>query len=653
MRDVDAAMKSWAKDVALATACVAVVAAAYLRTLSFPHLAEWYVAHAPGCVARGAWAHLLNPIGTYYRPAMSLLQEAVCTSSQEPLPARDRAFIVALHLACVALLFARLRQNVASPAVAATVAVAFGLHPSLAPVVTQSTAWISSLAGALSLLAAIAYEIVGASRSMSGGSRWCLSTVAAGLVLLQCLVVETGVCAATALVIGLALRTRHLGRSVWMTAVGPGAAALLIYAGLRAIAMGPRVLSPLVGRPSGLVELLLAWARGLQYEIAVLASPLMLPSAALGVACGLGVAGLAMASTRVGGLARRHPVTAVGLALHAIVQMNSNWLILLEPVDRQGIQRSAHQYLPAILLAFPVADVLTVAFAHWSRQGRVVLGVALAAWLSASTLLQQRAVALAHRGSEILRADAALLTPFLRDLHPGSEVLPYGFPEVLREPHVAEAWVYVSSRHAIFSRWAGKPIHVRHVTGDYAPAEGFRGFIVTRQADGATWAWQDPEMAREGYISRHSSHAPTARLLTLNVLGRSHGIEAARSAPTELAARASNADPWMTISVNATPAAYGVLRYEIACTGSERQHTQVYFRAEHDIFHESRSAARTLACDGNWQEVRFPLFADPRWAASHHIAEIRIDPVDQPGPFALRAVRLENDLDWARRWTAP
>ena len=120
-----------------------------------------------------------------------------------------------------------------------------------------------------------------------------------------------------------------------------------------------------------------------------------------------------------------------------------------------------------------------------------------------------------------------------------------------------------------------------------------------------------------------------------------------------LAVTAWNGDPTLTLELGIEARDYGVLRYEARSDAGGVATTQIYFAGREESFAEWRSAAQPLALDGAWHEVRFPLFADPRWMRSGRIAGLRLDGIDRPGCFDLRGLRLENDLDWARRWSVP
>jgi len=475
-------------------ACVALVAAAYRSVLAMPHFAEWYIEHQVACGQGFRPEELWLRRGPYYRPAGYWTNQLVCAlGGREPRPVRDHALWLGVHLACVGLVFAVLRERCGAAAAAAA-ALGFGLHPSLTPVVVYPVPWMA-LVGLLLLLAVAVYAPIARSASPPA---WTRSILGGSVVLLAALVCEPGVCAAAAVAGGLAIEGWRRRDARWaVRAVGPAALALVSYGVLRTVAMGPSFFDSYVGPPPTWRALVWVWARNAVYEAAVWANPVRLPFADRSAddRAILAVYGAVFLGTLAGALAfgpiRRyladHPLPVVGLAFYVLLQMNSNWLVVKEPIGRAGIDRSYLQYLPVLLLALLAGPGLGRAAAAAGPWARAALMVAVTTWLAAAFVAQQNALALAEEGGRILRADQTALTPFLRTLPEGATVVPCGFPEALRAPHLPWAWIYFFSREAIFSEWAGRHILVPRPLGDHPAPPGFDGYVVIRDHNGIRW----------------------------------------------------------------------------------------------------------------------------------------------------------------------
>jgi len=650
-------------DAARGLLCVVLVAAAYWRTLGLPHFAEWYF-ETDRASAGFRLGEVLDTHGRYYRPATQWAQQLwYALGGAEPRPFRDRAIVLALHLGCLALLFVHLRGR-CPPMISAATAVGFGIHPSLPPSLICNTAWWTVLVGLLFLVAFGLYEPC--VRSPPAGSLAWRGTTAGVVVLLMALVGEPGAAATGAVILWLGLhawrrRDRRWSALVFLPALLAGAA----YASLRIAAMGPASLRAYVERPATAGALLGAWAHNVAYEAAVLLNPLRLPTpdadrhgpAALALFAALGCAPIAAAvawkpARRV---LRAEALPVLALATYALMQMNANWLVVKEPIARAGMDRTYHQYYPVLYLALLAGPILARLSATLGSRGRGVLAATIIAWLAAAFVAQQGAVALGVEGGRLFESDRAALTPFLRTLPAGSAVLPYGIPGALHRPHLPWVWVYYYSRARIFSEWAERPIRVPWPPlGDHSPPEGFRGYRLDRTENGIVWTWEDPEAARAAYLRRQgTAHVPA---LDVPLDGRSvagvRQLEVTGAGGT-LEAIASGPDPGVTVRVGVEALDYGVLRYELRGWGGGAAGTTVYFRGKDAGFRQSHTLSRSVRLDGRWNEVRFPLFADPRWVASGRIEEIRIDPMERRGPFELRGLRLGNDVAWASSWRAP
>jgi len=649
------------QEAVLGALCIGLTAAAYAPTLALPPMAEWYVEHE--AAADGfRWNEAVHPRGPYYRPATRWAYALAREWGDTPdHPRRDRAIVLAVHLGCVWMLFARLRAT-GSLAVAAALALGFGLHPALTASVVCSSAWWTVLLGLLFLGAAALYD-VDVTRT-SGTGVVARSVAAATVLLLMMLLGESGVAAAAAIAIGIALRARP-GHAHRLDArlLLPAVVAILSYGILRAVAMGTSVLQSYVAPPPTVAAWLLMVVRNLGYEATSLMSPLRAPFidlsdggslAVLLSVAGLGGLAACAAWPPARALVRDHPLPAVALCLHGLLQINANWLVAKPPIGKVGIDRSFHQYLPALFLYLLAGPALTRLSAAWPVRARRALAGTIGLWLAWVALAHHHAVRLAVAGGDILRSDRRALEPFLRTLPPETSVITYGFPDELRAPHLPWVWLYSFSRAAIFSHWAGRAIHIAVPPyGDHAPPEGFGGYILMRTEAGILWARQNPGATQAEYLRAHEGRTETTPVRQVPIdRGRSRGVADAHVTDGAFHAHAVDADPSLSFQIDANSADYGVLRYELQAAGGTGA-TQAYFRAPAETLHESRSMVRAYDGDGAWHEVRFPLFADPRWAARGRIEEIRIDPVDRPVPFAIRGVRLENDLEWARCWAAP
>jgi len=489
-----------AAGAAAALLCVGLVAASYRSVLSMPHFAEWYIEHQVACGQGFRPEELVLRRGPYYRPAGYWVNQLVCAwGGREPRPFRDHALWLTAHLACVGLLFALLRQPCGVlPAAAASLG--FGLHPSLTPVVVYPVPWMV-LVGLLLLLALHAYRP--AATLSAPLPSWPRSLAGATLTLLIALVCEPGACAAAALALWLGLEAwRRRDRRWALRVAAPAMGAVMSYAALRSVAMGTAFFKAYVGPPPSIRALLWVWGRNSVYELGVWVCPLRLPLADRSAESRLilvlyGVVFLSMivlAATwaPLRRLFRDHVLPVLGLVLYVLLQMNSNWLVVKEPIGRAGIDRSYLQYLPLVLLALLAGPALARLGAALGPRWRAGLATAVVAWLSAAAMAQQAALALAVEGGRILRADQAALTPFLRSLPAGTTVVPSGFPEAIRAPYLPWAWVYFFSREAIFSEWAGHPIGVPWPLGDRPAPEGFHGYLLERTSDGMRWTHHHP-----------------------------------------------------------------------------------------------------------------------------------------------------------------
>jgi hypothetical protein len=500
---------------ALGVACVGLVAASYGQALSLPHFAEWYIEHQVACGQGFRPEELVLGRGPYYRPAGYWINQLVCTlGGREPRPFRDHALWLLVHLTCVGLIFALLRGTCGTLSASAA-ALGFGLHPSLTPVVVYPVPWMA-LVGLLLLLAFAVYTPIVRSPAPTHAS-WARSLAGAALTLLVSLVCEPGACAAAALALWLLLEAWRRGDRRWGAQVaGPAVAAVALYVGLRGVAMGAAFFKAYVGPPPNMHALVWVWARNAVYEAGVWVNPVHLPFAdhsaedrtilRLYVVAFLGVLGLTMGWKPLRRFLCDHPLPTLGLVLHVLLQMNSNWLVVKEPIGRAGIDRSYLQYFPLVLVALLAGPALARLAAALRPPGRGVLASAVLVWLGAAAAAQQDALALAAEGGRILRADRATLAPFLRTLPEGTVVVPCGFPEAVRAPYLPWAWVYFFSREAIFSEWAGHHIGVPTPLGDHPAPAGFAGFMLWRTPSGILRARSGP-----GTPCTAIPHAPELR----------------------------------------------------------------------------------------------------------------------------------------------
>ncbi|MCX7014508.1 MAG: hypothetical protein NTW86_18490 [Candidatus Sumerlaeota bacterium] len=643
----------------------------YGPALRIPFLAhdyvEWDVATVPAHEFLLKSAYLEKGSGVYYRPGWRAFDHFTqWLAGHRENPKLEHVVSLGIHALGVALLFALVWQQCGFRLPGAIVGALFlALHPTFTAVpIWYGCRWAGTSV-VLLLLVANLYEWVFASQR-SGPP---VALLLGGAVLTFCLALNAEIGALCMGIVGLwtmvlCWRKRDLRWAV--ACLAPLAAALFAYLIMRRIALG-QLFAPYVTFLGSAAERLALYGKSLLHELAGVLNPIHLPligsvnqvSPALAVAMaalGIGAVAAALLWKPTREFLFSNPLPALGLAAYGAFQLNAMWLFDFPPAAIVGFERGYTFYLPVALLALLLGQGVDRLWSRWRFRGRAILTAVAMMWLLLAGRMVVQSMQLWSKAGQILTTCQTMLTPVLQKLPEKSQVFMRGFPGKLKEPYQQWAFVFDACNHAIAGRWAHKKLGRVFNEFDGCPPCGFEGCLLEYQADRILCTRVDPQSLTQEYLRRQQADGPAPpwrlrltpgpdgpgapRLSFVRMQVEDLGNETYR-----LEFTGNDTFVYVT-NVRLGALDYGTLAYDIRVA----QHanlpwpisTTVYFGNSADPLDEYKTVRQKLPDDGEWHEVRWPLYKTIQWVRCGEVTILRFNFLDRTGIAEVRNIRLEN-----------